>query len=277
MKKIILTGSSGYIGKYLKSRLSKSCDVITRSWRGATVAYGNLCHDIETIHPDLVINSAGFVGKPNVDMCENHKAECWMANVEFPVALCLACKEHGVPFGHVSSGCVYSDGPHDEDDAPNFTGSWYSYTKASAERRLNEISYDKLWLWRLRMPFDNDFNTVPPRNLLAKLIGYSSIIEGLNSITYIPDFVSAIEKFALSSDNLPYGTWNLVNPEPILNSRIIELMDYERPIIDKDSRTAKLLMAAPRSFCTLSTNKAQAFGLSFMHTEAAILEASKDL
>lgn len=268
---IILIGSTGYVGSQVKANLTQGYNVMTRSWRDPQQAYNELCRDLDCAPIKAVVNCAGYVGKPNVDACEHNRIACYTANVDFALAIALACQEHDVSLGHVSSGCIYDGGPHDETSPANFIKSWYSFTKASAETVLNHLNYKKMWLWRLRMPFDNDFKTFPPRNLLAKLINYRTVINGTNSITYMPDFIQAVRDFI--DKQLPYGTWNLVNPEPITNARIIELLDYERVVIDQNSAMAKSLMLAPRSFCTLDTKKAQSQGLSFLSTEAAVLRA----
>ncbi len=96
--------------------------------------------------PEFLINAAGYTGKPNVDACELHKAECLLGNAVLPGVIATACTEAGVPWGHVSSGCIYSgDGPgpdgFTELDPPNFTFragpcSFYSGTKGLGEEVL---------------------------------------------------------------------------------------------------------------------------------------------
>ena len=58
--------------------------------------------------PDFLINAAGYTGKPNVDACEIHRADTLQGNTIFPVMVAHACAAQGVPFGHVSSGCIYA-------------------------------------------------------------------------------------------------------------------------------------------------------------------------
>ena len=58
--------------------------------------------------PEFLINAAGYTGKPNVDACELHKTECLFGNAVFPGLVAQACNEAGVPWGHVSSGCIYT-------------------------------------------------------------------------------------------------------------------------------------------------------------------------
>jgi len=110
------------------------------------------------------INAAGFTGKPNVDACELDKEATIHGNISWPQILTDWCMLNDIPLGHVSSGCIYtgrrSDGKaFTEEDAPNFTFeqnncSFYSGTKAIAEKIINK--WEKSYIWRLRIPFEND-------------------------------------------------------------------------------------------------------------------------
>ena len=76
-------------------------------------------------HADFVINCAGYTGKPNVDACETNKGECRKGNIELPKVISNACALVGIPWGHVSSGCIYTGNRLDgsgftEEDPPNF-------------------------------------------------------------------------------------------------------------------------------------------------------------
>lgn len=53
-------------------------------------------------------NAAGSTGKPNVDACELQRAETMMGNVILPQVIPDACAAAGVPWGQVSSGCIYT-------------------------------------------------------------------------------------------------------------------------------------------------------------------------
>ena len=57
---------------------------------------------------DVLINCAGYVGKPNVDACELHKEECLQGNVLLPEMLSRFCSELMIKFVHISSGCIYT-------------------------------------------------------------------------------------------------------------------------------------------------------------------------
>src|SRR3989344_9520173 len=57
--------------------------------------------------PEVVINCAGRTGRPNIDWCEDHKAETLYSNVTGPLVLSKACLERGVFMVHLGSGCIY--------------------------------------------------------------------------------------------------------------------------------------------------------------------------
>jgi hypothetical protein len=80
--------------------------------RSTTPNPGVLRAALQRDRPEFLINAAGYTGKPNVDACELHKAECLLGNAVLPGIVAQACEEAGVPWGHVSSGCIYTgDGP----------------------------------------------------------------------------------------------------------------------------------------------------------------------
>src|SRR6185503_3549206 len=43
-----------------------------------------------------------------VDACENARAETLLGNTNFPQSLAQACLVTNTPYGHVSSGCIYT-------------------------------------------------------------------------------------------------------------------------------------------------------------------------
>ena len=74
----------------------------------------------------LLINAAGFTGKPNVDACEKSKLNCLQGNTVLPRIIREVCEDLKIPWGHISSGCIYSGRRVDgkgwtEEDEPNFS------------------------------------------------------------------------------------------------------------------------------------------------------------
>ena len=102
---IYLLGGSGYVGSAYQALLQKK-DIPFRNLRRADFDYTNtaaLTELLRTEKPDFLINAAGYTGKPNVDACELHKAECLFGNGVLPGRVAEACTAAGIPWGHVSS------------------------------------------------------------------------------------------------------------------------------------------------------------------------------
>ena len=58
--------------------------------------------------PAFVVNAAGYTGKPNVDACELDKADTLAGNTLLPQTIAHACAAAKIPWGHVSSGCIFA-------------------------------------------------------------------------------------------------------------------------------------------------------------------------
>ncbi len=204
--------------------------------------------------PDVVINAAGKTGRPNVDWCEDHKDETLKSNVIGPLILMEECASRNIYFVHLSSGCIY-EGDNggkgfDEEDPPNFFGSFYSRSKGWVDQILKDFPILQL---RMRMPFDASDE---PRNLIQKLIKYSKVLDAENSITYIPDFLDTIKVLI---DKRVTGTFNVVNPGTASPYRIMQ--EYKK-IVNPDQTFEKLSLdhigdvtKAGRSNCLLNTKK----------------------
>ena len=195
-----------------------------------------------------IINAAGYIGFPNVDACEEKQEETIEGNVHWP----LRCEKIAgdLPVVHISSGCVYMGGPFTEEDEPNFTGSFYSYSKVKQQEVLKRFM-DKSYLLRMRMPFGLEDH---PKNLITKFNQYKTLVNGLNSLSRTEDVARTAVFFA---QNLPeYGIYNLVNPGFIENKEIADILGLEKNWVSQ----AEFLgtVKAPRSFCTLDSTKLQA-------------------
>ena len=144
----VLILGKGYIGSYLEKYL-KTCSSKLKDVR---IVSRDLCdystvtglHDLmEQKWVDFIINCSGFTGKPNVDACEDAKDLCWDLNVTVPSRIAQVCLENNIPFGQVSSGCIYTgyEKEYSETDIPNFglynnESSFYSKSKHACELAL---------------------------------------------------------------------------------------------------------------------------------------------
>src|SRR5947207_1611553 len=107
---ILLLGASGYIGQAFSAELTQRRLPFTPLARVQVdySRFATLLEYLRQIRPSFVLNAAGYIGKPNVDACENAKAETLLGNVVLPLTVTLACAVVDVPWGHVSTGCIYN-------------------------------------------------------------------------------------------------------------------------------------------------------------------------
>jgi UDP-glucose 4,6-dehydratase len=217
-----------------------------------------------------LINCAGYTGKPNVDACELHKAECLQGNGVLPGIVRQACERAEIPWGHVSSGCIFTGRRSDgagfrEEDPPNFSFrqnncSFYSGCKALGEEVLEGA--DQCYIWRLRIPFENTAN---PRNYLQKVISYERLLNAENSFSHLGEFVTAcVDSFRLK---IPYGIYNLTNPGSLSTKDVVELIrrsgvcNKNFVFFDDESQFMQIAAKTPRSNCVLDSSKAIRHGL----------------
>lgn len=278
---IYLLGGSGYVGSAYQALLERK-GLPYRNLRRADFDYADqaaLTALLKREKPAFLINAAGYTGKPNVDACELHKAECLFGNAVLPGRIATACAEAGVPWGHVSSGCIYTGARPDgsgftETDTPNFSFrtnncSFYSGTKALGEEVL--AGAPGVYIWRLRIPFNEIDN---PRNYLTKLLRYATLLEATNSISQLEEFVAAT--FACWEKRVPFGTYNVTNPGQVTTHEVVDLIKqsgvstknfvFFQDEADFMAKAAK----TPRSNCVMSSAKLASVGIQMTEVHAAV-------
>ena len=278
---IILFGSTGYIGSEFKKQLEE-LKIPTFCWQNTSnTTFTDLEKWYENLgYPmiDFVINAAGFTGKPNVDACELDKENTIHGNIVWPQILTDWCILNDIILGHVSSGCIYTgkrfdNKPFTEEDEPNFTFkqnncSFYSGTKAIAENIVRK--HEKHYIWRLRIPFEENNNN---RNYISKLIKYEKLLEAENSISNKHEFVSVSIQSILNK--IPYGIYNITNTGYITTSQLVEKLKRtisksknfslinEKELYEKFAKT-------PRSNCILDNSKLLSMGIKMKTVDESI-------
>lgn len=227
----------GYVGMAIAQELAR---------QGITFIHGS--HDRWYAAGTAIIDAAGVTGVPNVDACEDRKAETILGNVVWPLE--VEKWSGGRPVIHIGSGCVYddyTDGGWTEDDPPNFTGSFYSLTKAVAQEALGPCLSNS-YLLRIRMPFGKDEH---PKNYLTKIKKYPRLIDVRNSLSCLDDVARVAVWFAR---NLPTpGIYNVCNPGSVTTREVVDLMGVEKGWFTPEEFRATIKV--PRSSCVLNTDK----------------------
>lgn len=309
---IVLLGNTGYVGQAFESELRR------RGWpfiglSRRTLDYTRfdlLLRFLQEKRPSFLINAAGYTGKPNVDACETHRADTMQGNALFAGTVAHACCAAGIPFGHVSSGCIFSGakivtaaGTHIEKDLtkpalqtlasehrdaihgfteldePNFSFrtppcSFYSGTKALGEEAVQGIGQN--YIWRLRIPFDEIDNG---RNYLSKIQYYSKVYDNVNSLSHRADYVNAcLDLWALRA---PFGIYNVTNPGFVTSRQVVTMIqkvlkpDRVFEFWANDEEFYKKAASTPRSNCVLDISKLLATGVKLRPVDDALMDSLK--
>ncbi|MBV9658346.1 MAG: sugar nucleotide-binding protein [Verrucomicrobia bacterium] len=284
---ILLLGGSGYVGHAFQQLFAR-LGLEYRNLARQELDYADprrLADFLADARPEFVVNAAGYTGKPNVDACEDDKANTLFGNAVLPGNIRAACERAGVPWGHVSSGCIYSGrradgGGFKEEDFPNFSFrsnrcSFYSGTKALGEEIL--AGAENLYVWRLRIPF-NEIDS--PRNYLTKLMRYARLLDAENSISQLDEFVAAC--FACWQQRVPFGTYNVTNPG-FVTTREVAAMIRASGVCKKEfeffsDETEFMAKAAKtlRSNCVMDSSKLASVGIELTEVHAAVERALRE-
>ena len=283
---ILLLGGNGYVGSAIQKNLTGRGLPFTVASR-ASSDYSSLpvlVKMLRELRPEFLINAAGYTGKPNVDACEIHRTECLDGNAVLPGVIREACEQTDTPWGHVSSGCIFTGAKADgsgftESDAPNFSFrqnncSFYSGCKALGEEVLSGA--ENCFIWRLRIPFNN-INSA--RNYISKMMRYDRLLMATNSLSQLDEFADAC--VASWTQRVPFGTYNLTNPGSVTTRDVVRLIqkhglsNRDFQFFESDDQFMKLAAKTPRSNCVLDSTKAIAAGLPLSPIEDALESAMK--
>jgi dTDP-4-dehydrorhamnose reductase len=304
---VILAGATGYIGQTFAEELKRrGHDFIPLSRKNVDYTrFDRLLEFLQEKKPAFLINAAGYTGKPNVDACELAKSETLAGNTLLPQTIAQACDVAKIPWGHISSGCIFSGAKivengtvrvekdmtrpelrriveqsperirgFTEEDTPNFSFrdgpcSFYSGTKALGEEAILNIGQN--YVWRLRIPFD-EFDS--PRNYLSKVQRYSKVYDNVNSISHRLDYVRAcLDTWELHT---PFGIYNVTNPGFVTTRHVVELVEkYLKPAKKfeywaSDEEFYKVAAKTPRSNCVMDVSKLLNAGVNVRPVEEAL-------
>lgn len=284
---IYLLGGSGYVGQAYQ-RLFKARGIAYRSISRAEINYthyGTLLSWLNADKPQFLINCAGYTGNPNVEAAEHEKDTCLIANAVLPARIARACTAAGVPWGHVSSGCIYTGTrtdwqPFTESDPPNFCfgaprTSFYSGTKALGEQML--AGSPELYIWRMRIPFNEVDH---PRNFLTKIMAYEKLLDVVDSLSQLDEFCAAT--LDCWQRRVPFGTYNVTNPGWITKREVMEILDeygvHKGPVNywKDEAEYMRLAGKTPRSACRLNTGKLAAVGVKMTEVHEAVANAARN-
>lgn len=253
MEDRVLILGKGFLGERLQEAFHY--DISDRK----IFSYRDAEEEIEKYRPKIIINCIGSTGIRNVDDCELDKEKTLHSNTFVPIILADVAFRHNVKLVHISSGCIYhfdysKDKPIGEEQTPDFYQLFYSRGKVYAEKALEVFCSDfNILIPRIRIPLDNRPH---PKNILSKLIQYKRVIDLPNSVTYIPDFIRALDHLIKIDAK---GIYNVVNKNGLRYPDILDIYKKHIPHFEYEVIDYKTLNMV-RTNVIMSTEKLESTG-----------------
>jgi dTDP-4-dehydrorhamnose reductase len=307
---ILLLGASGYIGRGFASELRRrGHSFIPLTRRAFDYSRFDFLFDyLRTMKPVFLINAASYSGAADGSAPSGEREKMMAANAILPQMIARICLMTKTPWGHVSSGEIYSGARvldngtlrtetdlsrpdlrqlyekeperflgYTELDESNFSfrtspSNFYSGTKALAEDAIREIGQS--YLWRPRLPFNERDE---PCNWLCRLQRQATVYDHINSISHLEDFVKAA--LDLWEIRAPFGIYNVTNPGAITTREIIEGLQrvlkppFQFKLSPPGDDPGRPASATPQSNCILDATKLLKTGVKMRPVGEAVKDS----
>ncbi|MPW26075.1 sugar nucleotide-binding protein [Alkalibaculum sp. M08DMB] len=217
MKKLFITGGTGFLGSRIIKKYSEKYEIISATSKVLDITNDDSVYKlIKEIRPHYIIHASAVA---ETKFCDENTEFAYNLNVRGTVNIAKACEAVRSKLFFISTEQVFNgntnDGPYLENDIaiPN---TQYGKTKLQAEIEINKI-LDKVWILRLTWLF-----SLPERNLkinsnilwetLTTAYKQSSQIASkreFRGMTYVYDLVDQFDKiFDIDSGIYHVGSSN---------------------------------------------------------------------
>lgn len=249
MKKIIVTGSGGQLGKTIKE--------FAPLVKNASFDFKDLSHlditDDEAINNlfqkesyDYCINCAAYT---NVEQAEKTPEPAYRVNVEGVKKLAMACKKHGVVLIHVSTDYVFDgekEGPYTVEDRPNPINE-YGKSKLKGEQYIREL-LENHYILRTSWLYSKKYG----HNFYRTIVKKASEGQDLNITDEqkgCPTDTETLAKFILENiitEKKPFGTYHVTDGKPMT------WYGFAQQILDENGLTDKAKLVLATNYRTLA-------------------------
>lgn len=207
MRKILITGSQGQLGKALNKFYADNQEVQLINTDVGELDITNeeaVMEKVLLIHPDVIINCAAHT---QVDKCEEEQDKAYLINAIGPKNLSKAANQVGAIIVHLSSDYVFDGAknrPYVEGDKYN-PQSIYGKTKLEGEEFVRKIA-EKYYIVRTAWLYGDGHNFVNTMLKLAQTRESVKVVEDqYGTPTSVEEVVKVIDLLTASEK---YGTYH---------------------------------------------------------------------
>lgn len=213
MKKILVTGANGQLGKEFRdlANLFSNCEFLFLSREDLPIHHFELVRNVfDSFKPDYCINCAAYTA---VDKAEQEKDLAYLVNAESVGVLAAVCKLHNTKFIHVSTDYVFDGNatiPYTEEDVTCPT-SVYGASKKLGEDEAFKFCEDSIIIrtaWVYSVHGKNFVKTM--MKLMNDKDEISVVADQKGTPTWAADIASAI-MIIIESEKWISGIYNFSN------------------------------------------------------------------
>lgn len=182
MKKILLTGALGQLGRAIQREYGDSVEFIRTDMiesdgvKKLDISLQEALDEVmSAAKPDVIINCAAFT---NVDGCEKEEDKAFVANAIGPRNLAIASTKYGAKLIHVSTDYVFNGNatrPLIETDTPDPVSA-YGRTKLAGENFVRDFS-DRFFILRTAWLYGEGHNFVKTMLKLSETHDTVSVVK----------------------------------------------------------------------------------------------------
>jgi dTDP-4-dehydrorhamnose reductase len=253
MKKILITGSEGMLGKALmqvakaKGLRVVGADIRSKENNIDITNLDSVTSVIKRIRPDAIIHTAAYT---DVDECELNLNKAYLINREGTNNVAKACKDTGAFLIYISTDFIFNGKkrmPYTEDDKPNPINE-YGKSKLQGEERVKKLLEQYLIIrtsWLFGENGKNFVDTIIDKAKSGKSLKVVNDQKG--SPTYSADLADAITELLLTTYNLQLTALHITNSgnctwhefaKEIIRIKAIKDVKIEPIVSDKTERAA---------------------------------------
>ena len=257
MKKILLTGSSGQLGRAVRKEYGKEAQFILSDVDGPILdvpegMYLDISDSKEVLEtvkrtrPDVIINCAAYT---NVDGCEQNYDTAFRINALGPRNLAAAANETGAKIIHISTDYVFSGtdpNPLKENEEPDPV-SVYGRTKLAGENFVKECS-TRFFILRTAWLYGEGKNFVKTMLELSKTHDEVSVVDDqIGAPTSATELAKVIHEIEPS---ICYGTYHATCEGSV------SWADFARKIFEKTGKDTRVNSISSEEYKKLNPKSA---------------------